>query len=109
MKPTGLLTWQLPRFLADMFTYADFDVQKPTTLAIGRDDTGVFRTSEHKEYPADFCKALAFAIITQLHRMYRAGLWRSTLPDSLLDSWIAAAADAGKNTSRHSWLPDYQG
>ena len=38
-----------------MFSVADPELRRPTSVAIGRKDDGTFRTSIHKEYLALCC------------------------------------------------------
>eukprot|EP00438_Fugacium_kawagutii_P027652 Skav229841 [mRNA] locus=scaffold2033:159287:159886:- [translate_table: standard] len=78
-KPIGLMVWQLPRFLADLYSLQQPDAMKPQTHAIGRNAAGGFHTSSHKEYPAQLCKAMA----SQLLRDQRGGNLRT--PSGAMD------------------------
>lgn len=110
VKPTGLLVWDMPFFRQDLYSLSLDDVAKPQTVAIGVDGNGQFRTAQHKEYPRQFCHALAFAFSRQFDRLLRKG---QTVPcaDSRedLDTWIAEAAKSCSHIrSDAPWLPDFQ-
>lgn len=44
IKPTGLMTLRMPRFLGDLYAHADPQAERPTAPAIGVDADGRFRT-----------------------------------------------------------------
>ena len=110
VKPTGLLHYQMPNFRKDLYQHADLSALKPKDAAIGRDPSGQFKTSKHKEYPSQFCKGLAFSIIQALADAKRKRHISCTgnLPESLT-KWIHGAARASAELYRTTWLPDYQG
>ena len=108
-KPTGLLHYQMPNFCKDLYQHADTTALRPQEVAIGRDATGQFKTARHKEYPARFCKGLAFTISQALAAATRKSAVQPViLPDNLL-SWVHGAARASSFVHRQSWMPDYQG
>ena len=109
VKPTGLLHFQLPHFCRDLYTQADVHAPRPQAVAIGRDDQGVFRTAQHKEYPQQFCKGLAYALVQKLARCesHRAFRVAKSLPDDLMH-WLQGAAKSCAVQHRGTWLPDFQ-
>ena len=110
VKPTGLLHYHMPNFRKDLYQHADLYASKPKDVAIGRDPSGQFRTSRHKEYPPRFCKGLAFSIVQALTAAKRKQEVSciGNLPESLM-KWIHGAARASTVMYRNTWLPDYQG
>lgn len=110
VKPTGLLAWDLPFFRKDLYSCALNDPVRPNSAAIGKDDSGNFRTSKHKEYPPVFCKALAFAVAQQFDRFWRSDrIRRSPAATEALDQWVIQAAAASTNVRDDGhWLPDFQ-
>eukprot|EP00435_Cladocopium_sp_Y103_P066007 s750_g28.t1 len=109
VKPTGLLHFRLPHFCRDLYSKADPHAVRPHVAAIGRDETGRFRTAQHKEYPDRFCCGIATALISALSHAERSGMTRGViLPPSLL-CWTQEAAQASTAISLNTWLPDYQG
>ena len=110
VKPTGLLHYHMPNFRKDLYQHADLYASKPKDVAIGRDPSGQFRTSRHKEYPPRFCKGLAFSIVQALTaaKRKREVSCIGNLPESLT-KWIHGAARASTEMYRNTWLPDYQG
>ena len=60
-KPTGLLHFNIPRFVETIYKHSLKDAQPPDDVAIGMQN-GQFLTSSHKEYPPVFGKALAWAL-----------------------------------------------
>lgn len=109
VKPTGLLHFQMPHFCRDLYTQADVHAPRPQAVAIGRNDQGVFRTAQHKEYPQQFCKGLAYALVQRLVRCesHRAFCTARSIPDDLMH-WLQGAAKACAVQYRGSWLPDFQ-
>ena len=111
VKPTGLLSLRLPRFLHDLYAHADEQAVRPAAHAIGVDESGHFRTSGHKEYPCRLSAGLASAIGSQLLRTTRSGSTRisSSLPLPL-EQWVRDVAHDCKGIRAHAqWLPDFQG
>ena len=111
VKPTGLLSLRLPRFLHDLYEHADEQAVRPAAHAIGIDERGHFRTSGHKEYPCRLSAGLASAIGSQLLRTIRSGSTRisSSLPLPL-EQWVRDVAHDCKGIRAHAqWLPDFQG
>ena len=111
VKPTGLLAVRLPRFAQSMYKRQIPDAIRPTKVAIGRGTDGQFNTSALKEYPSQFCAALAGALIDELRRRHFDGRCRETTPPSPeLVQWVAEAeVYCGKIRANSKWLPDYQG
>ena len=108
-KPTGLLHYQMPNFCKDLYQCADTTAVRPREVAIGRDATGQFKTAKHKEYPARFCRGLAFTILQALTAANRQrAVQPVNLPDHLLQ-WVHGAARASSYVHRQTWMPDYQG
>ena len=108
-KPTGLLHYQMPNFCKDLYQHADASALRPKDVAIGRDSTGQFKTAKHKEYPARFCRGLAFAISQALAAAARTSVVQSVVLPNHLMCWIHGAAKASSFVHRHTWMPDYQG
>ena len=111
VKPTGLLAVRLPRFAHSMYSRQIPDAIRPTKVAIGRGEDGQFKTSALKEYPSQFCAALAGALIDELHSRHRSGRCRETVPPTPeLVQWVTEAeAFCGQIRADSKWLPDYQG
>ena len=110
IKPTGLLAGHLPEFRRDMNSFADWDCERPSELAIGLDSSGQFKTAKHKEYPKRFSEALAGCLTRQLWRDYRQGK-RHRQPVCAEDwKWVEHHAAPGQEISAGArWLPDFQG
>ena len=109
IKPTGLLHFNLDTFCRDIYQVADPQAQKPTQHAIGRDNSGCFRTAMHKEYPNRFCLALASALVHQFASAERRrDVCIREVPFPHLVTWIQGAAKASSAIYRGTWLPDYQ-
>eukprot|EP00435_Cladocopium_sp_Y103_P038045 s36_g10.t1 len=109
IKPTGLLHYNLPYFLRDLYAQQDVHAQKPTTAAIGRDAEGRYRTSQHKEYPDRFCRGLAYTVIQALTAVQRQSRFRVVGPlTANVEAWIQGASTASSKIYRSSWLPDFQ-
>ena len=110
VKPTGLLHFRLPRFCHALYSTSDPHAKKPREAAIGRDETGNFRTSKHKEYPNQFCCGLATAIVQAIAQAERVKAFRvAPLLSPHLYSWLHEAEQASTALSLSTWLPDYQG
>ena len=111
VKPTGLLAVRLPRFASSMYQRQIPDARRPTVVAIGRGANGQFRTSALKEYPPQFCAALAGALVDELRKRYRSGRCREIEPPAPdLVKWVTEAeAFCGQIRADSKWLPDYQG
>ena len=109
-KPTGLLAVRLPRFIASMYSREMPNVQRPRDVAIGRGPDGRFRTSAHKEYPAQFCDALAGTIVDQIRTNLRNGhtYSRADIDPDLIQWAFDAANQCGQVRDNATWLPDYQ-
>ena len=120
VKPTGLLGLRVPGLIGALRTTTIPHVRKPKQAAIGRDDSGAFRTAMLKEYPPRLCQGLAWAFIKHLRAAKRGGHTRAVSRDfetigsssmgacEILD-WIADVAEAGKTIrSDASFLPDHQ-
>eukprot|EP00435_Cladocopium_sp_Y103_P003947 s228_g1.t1 len=73
IKPTGLLHYQMSQFKKVLYAHADLHARRPGNVAIGRDDTGAFKTSKHTEYPARFCKGLAATIVQAISMAQQQG------------------------------------
>ena len=111
IKPTGLMTLRMPRFLGDLYAHADPQAERPTAPAIGVDADGRFRTVVHKEYPRRLSSGLAHALASQLRRDLRARHVRepANLPPPL-HTWVKdIARHCAAIRSEATWLPDYQG
>lgn len=111
VKPTGLLTWALPFFRCDLYKKSLSDAVRPSGAAIGKDLNGEFKTARHKEYPGQFCFALAFAIASQFNRLLGCDRLRTGLPGEPeeLDAWIDCAAKASAAIRANAQrLPDFQ-
>jgi hypothetical protein len=109
VKPTGLLALRMPRFAFSMYSRQCPDAVRPKGLAIGRGPDGRFRTSALKEYPVQFCAAMAGAIIDELHRRRCHNL--CTVPESPDQEVVQvheAEALCGQIREGASWLPDFQ-
>lgn len=109
VKPTGLLHFQMPHFCRDLYTRADLAALRPRNVAIGRDEHGVYRTAQHKEYPPKFCEGLAYTIIQNLAGCERQRLFREASPiTDCLFQWLRGAERASSFLQRETWLPDFQ-
>ena len=109
-KPTGLLAVRLPRFAASMYSRQVVGAQKPTDVAIGIGHDGKFKTAVHKEYPPQFCDALAGTIIDQIRScLSHRKCTEFADDDSHLSAWLfEAAAQCGQIHAAATWLPDFQ-
>ena len=109
-KPTGLLHFNIPRFVETIYRHSLQDAQPPDDVAIGMQN-GQFLTSSHKEYPPVFGKALAWALgdgIVQNLKIRGARVATDLPPDSL--RWLVEAAEISSVVVRgRTFLPDYQG
>eukprot|EP00435_Cladocopium_sp_Y103_P051648 s459_g16.t1 len=110
-KPTGLLSLRMPYFVRSLFKCADNTLSRPQNVAIGRHHDGSFKTSAHKEYPAQFAAGLVLGITEQLDRDIRTGRVCSAAKEvpSDLQKWVeeaAMACSAIRDTA--GWLPDFQ-
>ena len=111
-KPTGLLAAHLPMFGSSMFGRRLPQASKPQATAIGRDASGKFRTHDYKEYPSQFCAALAGAFSDRFLQCRRLGRLRScnSEVDASLLSWVENASRACATIDGSApILPDYQG
>ena len=112
VKPTGLITVRLPTFKKDMYDNQLPYAIKPTAPIIGRLRDGSFRTSEHKEYPDVFCRALASSFLSRMKHHHRNGMCverSAELPPEVFD-WLLEAKRASSNIRAEAqWLPDFQG
>ena len=63
VKPTGLLTFNMPKFLHDLYSCVLPNIQRPTNEAIGVDEEGQFKTAELKAYPPALCRGFGLAVI----------------------------------------------
>ena len=110
-KPTGLLAVRLPRFAASMYSRQVADAQKPSDTAIGVGHDGQFKTAAHKEYPPQFCDALAGTVIDQIQFCQRRDMCTEVAGDLEPDllAWLTeAAVQCGKIRETATWLPDFQ-
>ena len=109
-KPTGLLHFNIPRFVETIYKHSLKDAQPPEDVAIGMQN-GQFLTSSHKEYPPLFGKALAWALgdgVAMNFKKRGAQVAQDLPPDSL--RWLAEAADVSSLVvGGRTFLPDYQG
>ena len=110
-KPTGLLAVRLPSFGRSMHSRQQENAVAPKEVAIGIGQDGKFRTAAHKEYPPQFCDALAGTLIDQIYSCYRQNSCRScTAMDPDLADWLQdAEAQCSTIRTNATWLPDYQG
>ena len=112
IKPTGLITVRLPYFKKDMYDNQVPFAIKPTAPIIGRFKDGTFKTSEHKEYPGAFCKALAFCFLNRLKHDYRNGKCTErteALPEEAHEWFLEARGASTEIRAEAQWLPDFQG
>ena len=107
-KPTGLLHYQMPNFCKDLYQHADASALRPKDVVIGRDSTGQFKTAKHKEYPARFCRGLAFTISQALAAAARTSAVQSVVLPNHLMCWVHGAAKASSFVHRHTWMPGYR-
>ena len=108
-KPTGLLNYNIPSFAATMYSHA-WDVPEPTAVAIGMQE-GQFLTAAHKEYPAQFVKALAYSLGEGMMAVLRKRGPKVAGPqDQDLLDWLQEAADVSAVIrAGATYLPDFQG
>ena len=112
IKPTGLITIRMPSFKKNMYDHQKADAIRPSAPIIGRFQDGSFKTSEHKEYPSAFCRALAASTLHQLKHAHRNGscIERTVELPADATEWLRFAAKASTDIrAEASWLPDYQG
>lgn len=109
-KPTGLLAVRLPQFAASMYSRQSTGVQKPVDVAIGIGQDGKFKTAVHKEYPPQFCDALAGTVIDQIRFCQQHQGCTDVADDDLhLSDWLfEAAAQCGRIHEAATWMPDFQ-
>eukprot|EP00438_Fugacium_kawagutii_P011473 Skav235191 [mRNA] locus=scaffold1938:49274:69407:+ [translate_table: standard] len=111
-KPTGLLALRLPKLMTHMYQCATPGATFPANVAIGRDPTsGHFRTSEHKEYPDDFCKAISHAFIARLKEAVQHGQTRSChmTAGNPMYRWLLEVIQTSQQIhTAATWLPDFQ-
>ena len=94
-----------------MYSRQSVDAQKPSDTAIGVGPDGQFKTAAHKEYPPQFCDALAGTIIDQIQFCQRRGSCTEVAGDLEPDllAWLTeAAVQCGKVRETATWLPDFQ-
>ena len=110
VKPTGLLAWNLPFFHIDLYKKANCDAIKPSKVAIGIDEHGNFNTSCHKEYPPQFCLALAYTFAQQFDRLVCMNQIRTAAAaHEKSDEWVQAAAHVSATIRADAqWLSDLQ-
>ena len=115
VKPTGLLSYQLPGLFRTLRHYVLPNVTKPTEPAIGVGGDGVFRTAKLKEYPPRMCEAFArvfsdhFRTEILARRCRIVPEWADAAQCVDLKAWLAEAATASaKIRTDAAWLPDYQ-
>lgn len=108
-KPTGLMAVRLHGFANSMYRRATEGISPPKEVAIGKDEKGAFRTAAHKEYPPDFCKAIAGSLTDQLERDRIAGRYHVQVPSEALEQWLGEAMKATSQAATSAFLPDYQG
>eukprot|EP00438_Fugacium_kawagutii_P019842 Skav227937 [mRNA] locus=scaffold146:464374:475885:- [translate_table: standard] len=112
VKPTGLLTMNLPRFRRHLWSTSIPDAIRPTEGAIGRTSDGSgFRTGALKEYPSALCRGLATAVVSRLADAVRTGGTRTVNFSGRHQtwSWVEDLNAASTIIRNGSWLPDYQG
>eukprot|EP00435_Cladocopium_sp_Y103_P061847 s1267_g23.t1 len=114
IKPTGLLSYRLPKLIRSMNTAQTPGVSRPSSPAIGKNAEGKFKTMCLKEYPSDLCSAFAKAFVDQLREDLRSGCCRhvsiwDTADFATLRQWAGDVAEARRPVrAEASVLPDYQ-
>lgn len=108
-KPTGVLAIGLPHFSRDVYRHVDPSLVRPTQGAIGKEESGAFRTSKLKEYPPLFCKGLAFSMGAQLMSHFQQRSFRPRHVPAELAAWLRETALESQRIVDRSFLPDYQG
>ena len=111
VKPTALLHTRLPTFWPSINRWQVPDVQRPTRVAIGRDETGQFYTAQAKEYPKELGGAFAQLAFERLRTLYQRRRDTATFDDEASDfvDWFRfAVQDSGTHRKGGSYLPDYQ-
>ena len=106
VKPTCLLTGHLPRFVNSMGVHKIPGAQRPTKVAIGKNEQGEFATAVTKEYPSGFSAGLAQAYVDRLSYLYREGM--TVARATLYPDWLQAALEQTSTPASTTWLPDYQ-
>ena len=111
-KPTGMFTLGMPGFGRSMFLRQAPGATLPDKTAIGRDPvTGQFLTHQYKEYPEQFCLAIAESILDRFmqNAWVRTSRPEVAVPADLAD-WVAAATAASGYILKGATIrPDYQG
>lgn len=79
VKPTGLLHTGLPGFWRGMEAWKIPGIQRPKTVATGKDESGKFRTAAAKEYAEALGGAFAQLAYDRLRSNHRAS-GKRTLP-----------------------------
>lgn len=110
VKPTALLHTGLPGFWRGMEAWKIPGVQRPQTVAIGKDESGQFRTAAAKEYPEALGGAFAQLAFDRLRMNHRAGGKRSLPKDGPVDfqEWLRRALVDSGRFRNGTFLPDYQ-
>ena len=110
-KSTGLLAVMLPIFAASMYSRQQQGAKAPTEVAIGIGHDGRFKTAAHKEYPMQFCDALAGTLVDHIQHCQRRRLCKDSFAlDPDLSEWLCeAAVQRGQVCKAATWLPHYQG
>eukprot|EP00438_Fugacium_kawagutii_P033166 Skav231894 [mRNA] locus=scaffold960:47823:50796:+ [translate_table: standard] len=110
-KPTGFLHTRLPHFCRSMWSRAPPDIPYPARESIGLQADGTFATGALKEYPAQLCRALAFALGDQLTVDLRQGRARLIAqPPPELTEWVSELSAVSAQVHAGAVMrADYQG
>lgn len=113
IKPTTLLHGNLDNLPTTMRRHELQDAVKPT-VALGRTDTGEFRTGRAKEYPPQMNAAIASSVATRwLADVQRALIefpeWQPSESLGFTDFLNSLSKVCATIQADQSWLPDYQG
>lgn len=110
-KPTTLRAANLPGLGVRLKALVDPHAMAPSVVLGGRHRDGTFKTAMAKEYPPDFCRAIAVSTLSSLRdRMQVAGC-RVVDADQLTarsKMWYESVIVAGAHCTRDTFLPDYQ-
>ena len=113
VKPTCLRTLNLGNpaiFARALQDGAEPWRPRPLHKLQGRNEQGLFRTAEAKEYPSALCRSLVVGLVQCLRLRAQSEGLRTPTTVPLADcQWLRNVLSTSAELSGHAWLPDYQG